>query len=220
MIWLNNVTKYYMNNEEKHYVLKNESLLIPSSVNVGILGRNGAGKSTLLRLLGGMDFPNSGSIVSNKKFSWPIGLQGGFQASMTGRQVVRFVCRIYGQSSDAIIKHIDEVEEFAELGEYFDLPIKSYSSGMRSRLAFGLSLTFDFDYLLIDEALSVGDAYFQAKAKEALKVKLEKCNYLLVSHNMHTLNELCDVGIVVFDSKMYYFDNISDAIDEYKRINT
>lgn len=220
MIWLENVTKYYMNGDEKHYILRDETMLIPDGVNVGILGRNGAGKSTLLRLLGGIDFPNIGKISSDKRFSWPMGLSGGFQPSMTGRQNVRFVCRIYGQSPEMIEQHISEVEAFAELGEYFDLPIKSYSSGMRSRLSFGLSLTFDFDYLLIDESLSVGDAYFQSKAKEALRTKMKQSNFLLVSHAMQALNEMCDAGIVVSDGKMHYYDDVSDAIAEYKRINT
>lgn len=219
MIWLDNVTKYYKNGEQKHYVLKEETMLIPSGVNVGILGRNGAGKSTLLRLLGGIDFPNAGRITSDQRFSWPMGLAGGFQPGMTGRQNVKFVCRVYGQSPDAIEQHVAEVEAFAELGEYFDLPIKSYSSGMRSRLGFGLSLTFDFDCLLIDEALSVGDAYFKAKAKAAVSAKMQQSNYLLVSHSMPTLDEMCDAGIVVSQGRMHYYDDIADAIEEYERIN-
>ncbi len=220
MIWLNNVTKYFMNEQQKHYVLKNVTMLIPSGVNVGILGRNGAGKSTLLRLLGGIDFPNSGAVSSDMRFSWPMGLAGGFQASMTGRQNVRFVCRVYGKSTEAIERHIKEVETFAELGEYFDLPIKNYSSGMRSRLSFGLSLTFKFDCYLIDETLSVGDAYFKNKAKEALNNTVRNSNILLVSHSMPTLKDLCDAGIVVGNGQMQYFDDITEAIEEYERINT
>jgi capsular polysaccharide transport system ATP-binding protein len=111
------------------------------------------------------------------------------------------------------------VADFSELGEYFDMPIKTYSSGMKSRLNFGLSLSFDFDYMLIDETLSVGDAKFKKKSKEALFKKIETCNVLLVSHDMNTLKEICDAGIVVNDGKIEYFEKIDDAIEQYAMIN-
>lgn len=219
MIELKNITKYYNTSDGKKYVLKNVNQLIPSSVNVGLLGRNGAGKSTLLRILGGIDFPTSGSIVSDKSFSWPMGLAGGFQGSMTGRQNVKFVCRIYGKSDEEIQKAITFVEEFAEIGAYFNMPIKTYSSGMKARLSFGLSLFFDFDYLIIDETLSVGDRNFQVKSKEALRKKIENCNILLVSHSMPILKELCDVGIVIENGEMTYFEDINEAVELYEKIN-
>jgi capsular polysaccharide transport system ATP-binding protein len=216
MIQLNNVTKYYETNIGKHKVIENATLTIPENKNVGILGRNGAGKSTFLRLLGGIDFPNKGSIKSDKSFSWPMGLGGGFQGSMTGRQNVKFVARVYGQDSKQIKDIISFVENFAELAEYFDMPIKTYSSGMKSRLSFGLSLAFDFDYLLIDETLSVGDKNFKQKAQKALREKIEKSNVLMVSHSMPILKEICDVGIVLEKGKFNYFENINDAIDMYQ----
>ena len=219
MIELINVSKFYKTSNKKKYVLKNVNQTIPSNVNVGILGRNGAGKSTLLRMLGGIDFPNSGIIRSNKSFSWPMGLAGGFQGSMTGRQNVKFVCRIYGKSDIEIEKAIESVKEFAEIGDYFDMPIKIYSSGMKSRLSFGLSLFCDFDYLIIDETLSVGDKNFQVKSKAALRKKMEKCNVLLVSHSMPILKEICHAGIVVHGGQMYYFEDINDAIKTYDKIN-
>ena len=219
MIELRDVTKFYKTSGEKKYVLKGVNQIIPSGVNVGILGRNGAGKSTLLRMLGGIDFPNSGAIFSEKTFSWPMGLAGGFQGSMTGRQNVKFVCRIYGKSDYEIQKAIDSVQEFAQIGDYFDMPIKIYSSGMKSRLSFGLSLFFDFDYLIIDETLSVGDKNFQAKSKAALRKKIQNCNVLLVSHSMPVLKEICDAGIVLENGKMQYFENIDDAIKRYDDIN-
>ena len=219
MIELYNVTKYYKTAHKKQYILDNVTTTIPSDVNVGILGRNGAGKSTLLRMLGGIDFPNSGIISSPNTFSWPMGLAGGFQGSMSGRQNVKFVCRIYGKSDYEIEKSIEYVREFAGLGAYFDMPIKTYSSGMKSRLSFGLSLVFDFDYLIIDETLSVGDKNFQEKSKKALRKKIENCNVLLVSHSMPVLKELCDVGIVVNQGQMQYYDKIEDAIAIYNKIN-
>jgi len=219
MIELRHATKYFSTKHEKKYILNNVSITIPSGKNVGILGRNGAGKSTLLRMLGGIDFPNSGIISSPNSFSWPMGLAGGFQGSMTGRQNVKFVCRIYGKSDYEIEKAVKSVQEFAEIGDYFDMPIKTYSSGMKSRLNFGLSLVFDFDYLIIDETLSVGDKNFQEKSKKALRKKIENCNVLLVSHSMPVLKEICDVGIVVHQGKIHYCNDINDAISTYNKIN-
>ncbi len=219
MIELRNVSKFYQTKHNRNYVLNNVTFTIPSGVNVGILGRNGAGKSTLLRMLGGIDFPNQGIISSPNSFSWPMGLAGGFQGSMTGRQNVKFVCRIYGKSDYEINQAILSVKDFSELGDYFDMPIKTYSSGMRSRLSFGLSLFFNFDYLIIDETLSVGDKNFQEKSKKALRKKIETCNILLVSHSMPILKELCDVGIVIHKGKIHYCDTIEDAIQRYNNIN-
>ena len=219
MIALHHVTKSYPTPHGRKYVLDDVTQTIPPDVNVGILGRNGAGKSTLLRMLGGIDFPDSGHIVSDASFSWPMGLAGGFQGSMTGRQNVMFVCRIYGKSGYEIERAIESVREFSELGDYFDMPIKTYSSGMKSRLSFGLSLVFDFDYLIIDETLSVGDREFQEKSKAALRKKIETCRILLVSHSMPVLRELCDVGIVVHDGTVSYFDDIAQAIAMYNNLN-
>jgi len=219
MIELKNVTKYFMTKKGKNYILKDVSFSIPSGINIGILGRNGTGKSTIMRMLGKIEFPNKGSITSSNSFSWPLGLGGGFVGNMTAKANVKFVCRLYGKSQKEMNEIIEFVKEFSELKNYFDMPIKTYSSGMKSRLGFGLSLAFDFDYMLIDETLSVGDARFKKKSKEALIKKIEKCNILLVSHDMKTLRELCEAGIVVNNGKMSYFENIEDAINEYADIN-
>ena len=219
MIELQNVTKYFRTPRGKKYILKDVSFSIPSDVNIGILGKNGAGKSTLMRMLGQIEFPNSGKIVSDKTFSWVMGVGGGFQNNMTGRANVKFVCRIYGKSKKEIDSSIEFVKEFSELGDYFEMPIRTYSSGMKSRLTFGLSLAFDFDYLLIDETLSVGDARFKKKSKEALMKKIESCNVLLVSHDMGTLKDICDVGIVSNNAQLHFFNDINDAIKMYNSIN-
>jgi len=219
MIELKNVTKYFATNSSKKYILKNVSFTIPADTNIGILGRNGAGKSTLMRMLGRIEFPNAGEIISNNTFSWPLGLSGGFVGNMTGRDNIKFVCRLYGRGPKQIKDIINFVYDFSELKAYFDMPIKTYSSGMKSRLSFGLSLAFDFDYLLIDETLSVGDSRFRKKSKEALMKKIENCNVLLVSHDMKTLREICDAGIVVNNGKMQYFNDINEAIKEYENIN-
>jgi len=219
MIELKNVTKYFKTKNGKKIILEDVSLVIPSNKNIGILGRNGAGKSTVMKMLGQIEFPNHGSIVSEKSFSWPLGIGNGFVTKMTGKANVKFVCRLYGKSKEETQEIISFVYDFSELKDYFYMPIQTYSSGMRSRLNFGLSLAFDFDYLIIDETLSVGDARFKKKSKEALMKKIESCNVLLVSHDMKTLESICDAGIVVNDGEMFYYENIDDAIVEYAKIN-
>lgn len=217
MIELINATKYYQTNFGKKFILKDVTLTIPSNKNIAILGENGSGKSTFIKLLAGIDHPNNGTIKSNKIFSWPVGIKGGFQMNMTGRQNVKFVCRIYGESEEQVIDAINFVKEFSELGNYFDMPIKNYSNGMKSRLSFGLSLFFDFDYLLIDEILSVGDKDFRKKAKNALLKKIKKSNAIIVSRSTKTLIDLCDVAIYLKDGKLKYFENVEEAIACYQK---
>ena len=219
MIELKNVTKLFKTKNGRNYILKDVSIVIPSHKNIGILGRNGTGKSTIMRMLGQIEFPNEGTIESQKKFSWPLGLGGGFVSHMTGKANVKFVCRLYGKSKSEMLNIVEFVQEFSELKDYFNMPIKTYSSGMKARLSFGLSLAFDFDYLLIDETLSVGDARFKKKSREALMKKIETCNVLLVSHDMKTLQEICDVALVVDSGKIKYFEDVNDAIEEYAQIN-
>jgi len=134
VIELRNVTKYFKTKYGKKYILKNVTLTLPDG-NIGILGRNGAGKSTLMRMLGRIEFPNSGTIYSPNSFSWPLGLSGGFVGNMTGKANVKFVCNLYGKSYKETKEVIEYVKEFAELGDYFEMPIKTYSSGMKSRLS-------------------------------------------------------------------------------------
>jgi len=214
MIEIRNLYKRYHNHEDSSWVLKDISLTIPSGVSVGLLGRNGAGKSTLLRLIGGMDTPDRGDIIRYSRVSWPIGLAGGFQGSMTGRQNVKFVARIHG-AEEEIERVIGEVEAFAEIGSAFDEPVKTYSSGMRSRLAFGLSLAFDFDVYLSDEATAVGDRAFKAKAKAAFKDRIGKASLIMVSHGEGVLREFCQAGIVLEKGQAQWFDDIEDAISAY-----
>jgi capsular polysaccharide transport system ATP-binding protein len=219
MIRLINATKYYKTQGEKKYILNNVNITIPSGVNVGILGKNGMGKSTFLKILAGIDFPTSGHIVSNNSFSWVMGLSKGLQPAMTGRQNVKFICRIYGKDENELKEICNNVKEFSELEDYFDMPINSYSSGMKSRLTFGMSLAFDFDYLIIDEILSVGDAGFKQKSRKALEDKMLHSNILMVSHSMDELKELCDVGLLIDKGTVTYFEHIEDAIEAYNNLN-
>ena len=218
MIQLKNVTKYFEVKAERKYLLKDVTLTIPGGLNVGILGRNGVGKSTLLRMLGGIDFPNSGRIDANVNFSWPLGLAGGFQGSLTGKENAQFICRVYSRNEAQLQETLNFVLEFSQLGHYFDMPVKTYSSGMRSRLAFAMSMAFDFDYYLIDETLSVGDAIFKKKCQAALDDLKRKRNILMVSHGMPILKQMCDSGIVLEDGRLNYFEDINDAIACYQSL--
>ena len=215
MIRLSNVTKYYDVKGRRKYLMRDVSLTIPSCINVGILGSNGAGKSTFLRMLGRIDFPNKGRIVSNKKISWPLGLTSGFQGSLTGKENAQFICRVYSKSDSELRRTLNFINEFSELGQYFDMPVKSYSTGMRARLGFATSLAFEFDYYLIDETLSVGDQKFRQKCTTALKNFSTKRNILLVSHNMKVLEQMCESGILLKDGEFSYFEDIREAVKAY-----
>lgn len=216
MIKIENLTKSYRTPTGRHYVFKDLNIEIPSGKSVAFIGRNGAGKSTLLRMIGGIDRPDSGKIITNKTISWPVGLAGGFQGSLTGRENVKFVARLYAKQEE-LKEKIEFVEEFAELGKYFDMPIKTYSSGMRSRLGFGLSVAFKFDYYIVDEVTAVGDARFKEKCAQLFKERHKESSFLMVSHSLNSLKEFCDVAIVFKNSYIIgYYENVQSGIDEYK----
>ena len=215
MFELKNVTKSYLTPKGRRYVFRNLSLSIPPGKNIGLIGRNGAGKSTLMRLLGGADIPDSGSITTDQSISWPVGLSGGFQGSMTGRENIKFVCRVYGAEGDSMREKVRYVQEFAEIGDWIDEPIKTYSSGMRSRVAFGLSMAFDFDYYLIDEVMSVGDAQFKRKCAEVFREKLQKSKVVLVTHSMPEIEKLCDIVLLVRDGGIQIYEDVAEGIKAY-----
>ncbi|KPG98569.1 ABC transporter ATP-binding protein [Pseudomonas sp. RIT-PI-q] len=215
MFELRNITKSYLTPKGRRHVFRDLSLKIPAGKNIGLIGRNGAGKSTLVRLLGGADVPDSGTIATDQSISWPVGLSGGFQGSMTGRENIKFVARVYGAVGEAMREKIRYVEDFAEIGTWIDEPVKTYSSGMRSRLAFGLSMAFDFDYYLIDEVMSVGDAHFKRKCAEVFEERLQKSKVVLVSHNMNEIQKLCDVVLLVRDGGVQIYDDVAEGIKAY-----
>ena len=215
MIKIENLTKSYRTPTGRHYVFKDLNIEIPSGKSVAFIGRNGAGKSTLLRMIGGIDRPDSGKIITNKTISWPVGLAGGFQGSLTGRENVKFVARLYAKQEE-LKEKIEFVEEFAELGKYFDMPIKTYSSGMRSRLGFGLSMAFKFDYYIVDEVTAVGDARFKEKCAQLFKERHKESSFLMVSHSLNSLKEFCDVAIVFKDDNAVgFYENVQEGIEEY-----
>ena len=215
MFELRNITKSYLTPKGRRFVFRDLSLKIPAGKNIGLIGRNGAGKSTLMRLLGSADVPDFGTIATDKSISWPVGLSGGFQGSMTGRENIKFVSRVYGSVGDAMREKINYVQDFADIGSWIDEPVKTYSSGMRSRLAFGLSMAFDFDYYLIDEVMSVGDAHFKRKCAEVFEEKLKKSKVVLVSHSMGEIQKLCDVVLLVRDGGVQIYDDVAEGIKAY-----
>lgn len=216
MIRLENVSKSYRQNRTTKVILDRVSFEIPRGTSFGVLGVNGAGKSTFLRLLSGSEFPDSGRIYrENINISWPLGFAGSFHGSLTGRQNLKFACRIYGKDIDTVTAY---VEEFAELGNQIDMPVKTYSSGMKARLAFGLSMAFNFDVYLVDEITAVGDARFKAKSSEAFSEKLSQSDIIMVSHSMETLRKFCQAGCVLANGQISMFANIDDAIVRYNEL--
>jgi capsular polysaccharide transport system ATP-binding protein len=216
MIVVDDVYKRYQTEHGPgRWVLQGVNLTIPPKVNVGLVGRNGAGKSTLLRLIGGADRPNRGHVERRCRVSWPMGSGGGLQGLLTGRQNAKFVSRIHGQESD-ITDRLAFVQDFAELGDAFDEPIRTYSSGMRSRLQFALSLAFDFDVYISDEVTSAGDAAFRKKAAAAFEKLADHASLIMVSHGEGTLKQFCTAGVWLDDGKAYWFDHVDDALKAYK----
>ena len=217
MITLENVTKSYLTLRGRKFVFRNLSLDLPDGKNIGLIGRNGAGKSTLMRLLSSVDMPDSGRIRTRARLSWPVGLSRGMEQNLTGRDNVKFVCRIYGIRRKGMSQKIDFVQEFAELGDYFDQPISTYSSGMRARLGFGTSMAFDFDYYLIDEVMAVGDARFKARSQQVFDERLKTSNIIIVTHSMRTIQSLCDVVVHLHSGEAKLYEKVGEGVRAYLR---
>ena len=215
MIRLDKVSKFFATRKGRKYILRDVSLEIPTGLNVGVLGRNGAGKSTFMRLVAGVDTPNSGSISTSYNMSWPMGLAQGLQIAMTGRENARFVCRILGTPHDEVAGKIAFIEEFADIGDYIDMQVRTYSSGMRARLNFAISMAFEFDCYLIDELTSVGDKEFRQKSRQALLDKKDRSNFFKISHNLAELRAECDSGLILEHGEVFYFEDIAEAVRCY-----
>ncbi len=212
MIRLSQVTKGYRTHAGLHVVLDHLDCEIPPGANLGILGANGAGKSTLLRILAGIELPDAGRIERQGRVSWPIGFAGGFNGSLTGEENCRFVARVYGQSVDRVVGFADD---FAEIGKYFQMPVRTYSSGMRARLAFGLSMAIDFDYYLVDEVTAVGDKKFQERCRQAFLERSNHSSVIIVSHQLNTIRSYCDRAAVLKDGRLQFFDDLDEAASVY-----
>ncbi len=214
MIMLEHVSKRFRTRDGWNVILDDVWASLPAGVNIGILGRNGAGKSTLLRMLTGAEYADAGSVhLNGLRLSFPIGFSGGFVPTLPAADNVRFFSRVYGADWRKVMAF---VADFAELGDYLKMPVESYSSGMKSRLAFALSLAIDFDCYLIDEGLSAGDYRFRARAKEVLEARKQRSNLILVSHNPSQVRAHCDVGYVLQDGKLRYYDRVEAAMEAYE----
>lgn len=217
MIELRNITKSYkLQNHTRHVVLNDVSYTFEKGVNTGILGLNGSGKSTLLKILCGAAFPDKGSVIRKSSISWPVAFGGCIVGSMTGYQNLRFISRIY--KSD-FKKDKAFVEEFTELGDYLNEPVKTYSSGMKSKLAFALSMAIGFDFYLVDEAFSVGDSTFRQKSVNLFKQKANEATLIIVSHSISNIKELCTKALVLDNSKLIEHSSLNDSIVHYQKLS-
>ncbi len=217
MITLDRVTKRYHTRAGVRTVLDRVSVTFPRGRSVGILGLNGAGKSTLVRILGGAEPADSGTVVQQGKVSWPLGFTGGFQQSLTARENARFVARIYGEDPDYIEAF---TLEFSELGDYFDVPLRNYSAGMRGRFAFSVSFACHFDVYLVDEALETGDARYKEKFRRAFEERRAEASVILVSHNEEMIRRNCDMAAILHEGRLVMHDNLKDALQAYKVLQT
>ncbi len=213
MIDLYNITKGFWVQEEYRIVLDDITFSLPPGRALGLLGRNGAGKSTLLQLIAGTMQPASGRIVRRGNISWPIGGANSFHKELTGLQNTRFLARVYGVDSDELVAF---VEEFAAIGEHFEMPLRTYSSGMKSRLSFGVAMGIPFDLYLIDEVTGAGDASFRRKSKAVFKARIAQAGAIMISHSMNDMRNFCDCGLVLHNGRLLYFEDIEDAIAHHE----
>ena len=213
MIELANISKSYHTRQGRHAVLKNIDLRVEKGEKVGILGRNGAGKSTMIRIISGAELPSSGRIARGMSVSWPLAFGGAFQGSLTGMDNLRFICRVYGADAKGAEPF---VQEFSELGYYLREPVKTYSAGMRARLAFAISMAIEFECFLIDEIIAVGDSRFHDKCHHELFVRRKGCSLIIVSHDANYIKEHCDRATVLVEGKLHNFDNFDDAFSFYE----
>ena len=209
MIQLVNLNKKFLTPSGSKVVADNINVTFPTGEAVGLIGRNGAGKSTLMNMIGGQIKPDSGNIKRTGTISWTVGFAGSFNRDMTGAQNTKFIARVYGVDTQELA---DYVEEFAELGPHFHVPVRNYSSGMKARLAFGVSIGIPFDTYLVDEVTAVGDAAFKRKSRIAFRDRIQNAGAIVVNHGMAQLRKLCNSGAVLENGKLTYYDDIEEAI--------
>ena len=218
MIEVRNLTKSYPSRNGRKYVFKDLNVTFPTGAGIGVIGRNGAGKSTLLGLLGGIEAPDRGVVVTDQRISWPVGQSGGFQGALSARDNIRFVCRVMGATGEQMRERIAYVQEFADIGDYFDLPMRSYSPGMRSRVTFGTSMAFDYDYYLVDEVMAAGDPIFRKKAVAVFRDKLERAGVIMVTHNHKEIKDMCSSVIVVHAGEAKVFHDVDQGLEFFQEV--
>ena len=209
MIVLRNLTKTFITNGHRKTVADNINATFPSGVSIALMGRNGAGKSTLLKLLAGTTDPTAGEVLTTGSISFPVGLATSMHPHLTGAQNTRFVARIYGVDTDSLVEF---VRDFADIGHHFYLPVRTYSSGMRGRISFGINMGLKFDTYLIDEVTSVGDATFVDKSREVFAERMADSGAIFVSHSVAQVRQMCTAGAVLENGQLEYYDDIEEAI--------
>lgn len=209
------VEKYFNTSQGRRTVLHESSFELKQGHSIGILGRNGAGKSTLLRMMCGMEKPNHGEVTRFARVSWPLGLAGSLQGSLTGIENTKFVARIYGAPSDEVV---DFVHSFSELGKAVNLPVRTYSSGMRARLTFAISMALKFRCYLIDELTAVGDMRFREKCEATFAARRESADVIIVSHQLGIIRSFADSAAVLHDGELLFFNQVGDAIAYYNQM--
>jgi capsular polysaccharide transport system ATP-binding protein len=214
MIDIQNAFKSYRTDNGRRVILEGVSLQLPRGRSVGILGANGTGKSTLVRLLAGVEHLDHGRIVRDTTVSFPLGFGGTLHPLLSGRENVRFLARVHGADEEFTL---DYVARFAELGEYFSMPVATYSSGMMARLAFGACLAIEFDVYLIDEVTSVGDARFRRRCQEAFEERIDRSDVIMVSHDDSTMRTYCDMGAVLHGGRLELFEDVEAAMEVHAR---
>ncbi|MAW08479.1 MAG: ABC transporter ATP-binding protein [Halobacteriovoraceae bacterium] len=209
MIRFENLTKSFWVNGKRKIVINNLNLTLPTGRSLALLGRNGAGKSTLLEIIAGIQRPDHGRVVTDGSLSWPVGLGSSFHKDLSGVENVRFIARVYGVDTDDLVAF---VQEFAELGPAFYMPMRTYSSGMKSRLTFGASMGVKFDTYLVDEVTAVGDKSFKDKSRAVFADRMKTSSAIMVNHSMSQVREFCDAGVVLEKGRATYFDDLEEAI--------
>lgn len=214
MIRLDRLSKSFQTNQGRKIIIDNLTADIPTGVSLGLLGRNGAGKSTLLQLIAGTIRPDRGQVLSTGSISYPVGFAGSFNPDLTGRQNARFVARLYGVDTDELV---DFVRDFAELGDHFNMPFRTYSAGMRSRLSFGVSMAIPFDTYLVDEVTSVGDGAFRQKSIQMFDKRRENAGAIVVSHSPAMIRRICDKAAVLENGTLIFYDDVDAALEHHDR---
>ena len=215
MIRFEGVSKGFWVRDEYRTVIDNLTMTLSTGESLALLGRNGAGKSTLLKIIAGTMRPDSGALITDGSISWPVGYAGSVHPDLSGVQNTRFLARTYGVDTETLVAF---VEDFAEIGDHFYMPVRSYSQGMRSRLAFGISMGIRFDTYLIDEVTAVGDARFRRKSREVFRERMKQSSAIMVSHNSDDLRQFCEAAILLHDGKLEYFSDVNEAIKRHETL--
>lgn len=213
MIVLDSLSKRFLVNKSWRVILDDVSMVLPEGRAIALLGGNGAGKSTLMAMIAGTERPSSGDVWSNGSVSWPVGQAQSFHRDLTGAQNTRFLARVYGVDTQELE---DFVRDFADIGQSFFAPIRTYSSGMKSRLSFGMSMGIPFDTYLIDEVTAVGDKKFRAKSQRVFRDRMKNAGALMVSHNLDELRDFCDSAMILEDGSLTFYDDVEEGIERHE----